>query len=395
MNQRRSSKGRSSVMELSITILREILKDDRCDLEEITTMMLNNSLPNELRSMAWRIMIGVLPRDKNYYDWVEITQNARFSFNKLAADEEIQDYLKVIRKEEDKQILKQGELLDDFTLCLEKIQEIQGPAHDFFKSQNVRETLLMLYVIWKKNNPDVVTKYLQPFNILAGLIYCLYPSILHHAPSLKEINNRDDVDVKTLYYFLNDEEFFDSDLYVIFNRVIRQNGFKGLINYYSSEVWQDLAYIKDNVVFNEEFLPLNNQSKLSVSKLNRSERICFVYLNIINGNLVKQLINNGIPICQYVESLLSTLLISSISLDQLTYFWDNIFTHSDPSSDDAFNFLDFIIVSLLNNINDLLMNCNKNNWQDILGKYPENRLDSKHIMNKALKFKEKIIEALH
>jgi len=395
MNQPRPSKGRSSVIELSISILREILKDDRCDLEEITTMMLNNTLPNELRSIVWRIMLGVLPKDRNYYDWVEITQNERNTFNKLAADQEIQDYLKVIRKEADNQILKQGELLDDFILSQENIKEIEGPAHDFFKSENVRETLLMLYVIWRKNNPDVVTKFLQPFHILADLIYCLYPSILHNATSLKQINSRDDLDVKTLYYYLNDEEFFDSDLYAIFDKVMMQKGFKDLINNYSNEVWQDIEYVKEKIVFNKEFFQQNDQSKLALAKLNRSEKISYVFLKIVNPNLLNHMINNGIPINLFVQSLLTTLLMSSISFGELTYFWDNIFTHSDANSDDAFNFIDFIIVSLLNYMNDLLMNSNKDNWQDNIFKNRENRLDNKHIMNKALKFKEKIIEALN
>lgn len=50
--------GKSSSIEQSINIFSEMLKNNECDLEEILNMVLNQKLPNELRSIAWRIFLG-------------------------------------------------------------------------------------------------------------------------------------------------------------------------------------------------------------------------------------------------------------------------------------------------------------------------------------------------
>jgi hypothetical protein len=144
-------------MDLSITILREMLKEDRCDLDEVTTMVVNNSLPNELRSIIWRIQLGILPKDRHYSEWVEIIQKERKIFENLINDQEIQNYLKVIRKESDVDILPSGELLNDFKLIKESILQIPGTSHDFFKSESVQETFLTL-------NPSKILIYNDKHN---------------------------------------------------------------------------------------------------------------------------------------------------------------------------------------------------------------------------------------
>lgn len=390
MNQRRTSKGRSSIMDMSITTLRDMLKDDRCDLDEVITMVVNNTLPNELRSILWRIQLGILPKDKHYSEWVEIIQKERKIFDSLINDQDIQNYLKVIRKESDVDILPSGELFNDFKLIKESILQIPGTSHDFFKSESVQETFLTLYIIWKKNNPNIITKNLQPFNILAGLIYCLYPSILHHTYDPIEIKGKEDIDVRTLYYFLNDEEYFDSDVYLIFDTIMKSEQILKNINNFENENWQDVEFIKEKIVFKENLFPLSEESKGLISKLNRCERIGYLYLKIVNEGLLNNLINNKIPFLFYIQSLYSTLLICSIPFENLSYLWDNIFTFSDVESPVSFSFLDFVILSLFNNLHEAYLH----NLQEVPLKYPEHKLDSKRILGKALKFKEKILEEL-
>ena len=176
---------------------------------------------------------------------------------------------------------------------------------------------------------------------------------------------------------------------------MKKPDFRELIKNYSGLASKEINQISENVVLNENILSNSEESKEILSKLSRAEKINFVYLKIVNENLFKHCINSRVPLQLYVESLLTTLLIFSISFENLTYFWDNILAFSDVNSKESFEFLDFIIVSLLNNLNDELVNSDTDKYQEVLLRYPVHRLDSKHILNKALKFKEKINDALN
>jgi hypothetical protein len=380
-------------MEFCINTISEFMKDNQSNFEEIlSTLVINNTLPVELRSIAWRIFLGILPREKSANELVQITKNKRVEFEKLNSHTEIELFSKVIRKEEDISILPEGNLSQSYLLVQAELNRISS-NNDFLKSQIVAETLLRLFVIWKKNNENEnsdVMANLHKFYILAEVIYSLYPTILHFNIAHEDFSENKIIDAKFLFYFLNQEESFDADAYVIFDHLIQK-----ILNEVNFNNLKQNCQIKElihkHIIDNQNLLPLSEESKSFISNLGRIEKISYLYLNIVNPNLSKHL--NSIKLDPYdvVNIWFSSLLAGSISFENLTYIWDNIFFFT---SNDSFRLFDFVAVSLINNISTQLMAGDIDSCRSLLMKYRENSLDLKEIIKKSLKLKEKLGEIM-
>src|SRR4051812_24631385 len=103
---RKSSTSRSNIIENCINLLSEACKSDKIDLDEISTLVINNNLPNELRPIVWKIFLGIFPKDKNLFEWVQIIQNERAIFEKLSHGKEIDAYVRVIRGESEENTIE-------------------------------------------------------------------------------------------------------------------------------------------------------------------------------------------------------------------------------------------------------------------------------------------------
>jgi len=391
--KRRSTTGRSNIIESCINTLREAIKESEFNLEDISTMVINNNLPNELRPVAWEIFLGILPREKDLYEWVKIIQAERQKFEKLSNDNEVESFTKVIRKEANESILPSSKLLSVYQIVAKEIENISA-NYDFFKSQIVAETLLRIYVIWKKNNPDPSESIsVESFYILAGVIYSLYPSILHFNTEIKEINNKEDVDPRTLFYFLNNEEYFDSDVYMIFDHIMNKLGFENFIVNFSKLGRQEQDSIYKNIVQGEEEqdsrdLFKSDESKTLICNMNRLEKISYPYLKFANRMLLSHLFSINLDPYQTIQTWFTSLLTNSISFENLTYLWDNIFLYSQTQ----FEFFDYILVALISNLSNELLVSDEVSAKKILMSYREDNFNMKDIVKKALKLREKISE---
>ncbi len=56
--KRTSSLSRSSDIEKAINILKNLIRHD-FDLDEISTLVINNKLQNEFRTIAWRLFLKI------------------------------------------------------------------------------------------------------------------------------------------------------------------------------------------------------------------------------------------------------------------------------------------------------------------------------------------------
>jgi hypothetical protein len=391
LQHRRSTTGRSNIIESCINTLTDALKDNQFDQEEIATMVINNTLPNELRSVTWKIFLGILPKDKDLFEWVKIIQGERANFEKLSEEKEVEDYAKVIRKEAEEAILTPGALLSDFQNVVKELAKISA-NYDFFKSQIVAETLLRLYVIWRRNNlnEDDSPLSLESFYILAGLIYALYPSILHFNTEIKEITKKEDVDARTLFYLLNSEEHFDSDVYLVFDFIMNKLGFKNFIQNFHKLSRQEWEVVSKFIVQEEgQELFNSEEAKTLVQNMNRLEKIAYPYLKIANKQLLSHLFSIQLDSYDIVKSWFTSLMTNSICFEHLTYLWDNVFLHSQEAQT-TFEFLDFILVSLFSNLSNELLSSDVVTAKKLLMRYPEHNLNLKEIIKKALKIREKI-----
>jgi len=316
--------GKSSSIEQSINIFSEMLKNNECDLEEILNMVLNQKLPNELRSIAWRIFLGILPKDKPFYEWYQITQNFREKFEKLNQDEEIKKFTKVIRKESMGTLIASSPFKYEYFAVFQEKEKISY-TYDFFKSEIVGETLIKIYLIWIKNNYEVSqlenvnNRNFYPFYILAGIIFSLYPSILFLKPNIEEINFTENIDPNSLFYFLNNEEFFDADVYCIFDNLMNNRNLKIMTDSFKNLNQQEWGTIKNSIVENENFLPLNEENEILFSNLNRFEKISYFYLKLTHDNLLRHLFSIKLDPYDIIHIWYVSLLTSSMCFEHLSY----------------------------------------------------------------------------
>jgi hypothetical protein len=361
--QERRRSNRSISIDKSILLLNEIILNKSIDC--LDGYVINNTLPDEIRIIAWKIFLGILPVD-NPNSWVEITVSQRDKYQNILFEDEIVEVLKNIQLNEFKN--------EEFSSVFEEINKLKN-KYDFFKSQIVGESLFKLFVIYLKLYKETFENTKWAFYILAGLIYILYPSVMPFTCKLVEIST----DPKWLLYYMNDEEHFDCDIFSIFDNLMNHKQLRHIS--FTKAPRQDILDIEDKVI--------NNIDMEFIAKLNPYERVSYYYLRVINPNLARYLFSIKLDLYDIFETWTASLLTSTIDFERLTYFWDNVFYRCEG---DRFGFLDLVNVALVNNLSEDLLAGNIVSDKAMLMRYPEVKLDEKEIIKKALKLYEKLNE---
>ena len=153
--RRRSSL--SQTIEACIGILADFIKQ-KCSSDDISGMILNNNCPTELRSFLWRIFLDVIPQTSDMLTICQSITKTREAF-----------------EEKQKSVAIEKSEIESTVKIIDSINEKINI--DFLKSQNLKETISKLYLIWKKTN-KLTKDYIQSLYILTSLVYAIYPSIL-------------------------------------------------------------------------------------------------------------------------------------------------------------------------------------------------------------------------
>lgn len=366
---RGSSVGKSSLVDLTINTINNYFTNSG-DLEETKTLIINNTLPNELRSIAWRIFLNILPNNCEPIDWVKSTDSYRAEYEKKLSNSELTDIKQIIVNKNNTITGDLGNIYKQLQLRLEELQ-----SHlEFFKSIIVGETLNRLFFVWyvndstKDDNQELIIK---AYDILAGLIFALFPCIVPSQNDPISIKSKEDATPRALYYYLNSEDYFDADVYTIFNDLMNKKGIKNLIS--SKKEREDWNKTLQGVLE-------GNLKELS----DELEKIAYIYLKESNESLLKHLSESKIDPYVSVKGLKTSLLTSSIKYEQVIYLWDIIFAYSDKNT---INFINYLSVALVNNTNPQMKT---------EGFSPEKHriieFSAKDIVKKAMKLKEKLEE---
>jgi hypothetical protein len=366
--QPRRLSGRSISIDKSISMLREIIA--KRQLDELDTDIVNNTLPDEIRLIAWKICLEILPI-KNFETWVEISEKQRKSFQNLTAEHNIEEAFKNLKIEDGLKTKIDG-VCKYFELCHYELGKL-AVNYDFFKSQIVAESILKLFLIYLKNCKECQQSSEENIKaeiyILAALYYSLYPSILHFSDFNKLENNTDDP--KWLFYYLNDEEFFDCDVYYLFTEIIKHKNL-------------------NRKIANSQFVNAyehNFQKQCNIKiDLDNDDGLIYYLLSIINPGL--NLNRKNLVLSKVTANWKNTLLTTVVSFDRLVYFWDNIFFRSS-SLDNKLEFLNYINIALINNMSSELISCNGDR-ELLLLNYPSHKVDEKEIIKKAMKLNERL-----
>jgi hypothetical protein len=376
---------RSSSLEESIRLMANCMTGEGFNLEDLQVLIINNKLPAELRPLTWKIFFGILNRKNNFWQWYNAIKTERERFENLSQSKEVELFTKVIRREADISTVKDNTYFNNYQTVVNELEKLKK-KYDLFKSEIIAESVLRIFLIAKTQySIDSVEKV---FHIIAGLVYSLYPSILHFSKNFVEINE-DNLDATTFFYYLNNEEFFDADVYMLVNKILDDGSFS---KYFFHSHLQTQQLISKNIEEMENLLPGNPNFKYK--ELNRIERICYQYLQVTNKELFKHFLTNNISLYDDVNELFGYLLTKTICLSNLTYLWDNIFLYSSPEYT-LFSFLEFVIVVIIDRIS---LNLKSLKEQDdvhkIISNYPEEELDCMEIVTKALKIQDIYYEIL-
>lgn len=385
--RRRSSTGRSKILESSINLLSEFIKIR--DLEDIYGLVINNSLPGEFRSTAWRIFLGILDKD-DCNNWAKTTKSLRDNFYGLSKqlNENVLKYLRNELNEDQTKLLIDERSINVLKTIRRELNHI-SENFDFFKSEIISEIVIRLLYLWSLSNPDF-NDFNLIVSILAGIIYCLYPSILHIDVNLLGINedNLENLEVQSLFYYLNTEEHFDADVFIIFDRVMN----KGIKHFISSrKQYQPISL--------NEFTENQKIEDLSIlldraTKYNKVDRILAFYLRIVSPEMLTKISGQLNVTYHILESLISSLLSQNLNSENIVYLWDCIFINESYCSsetkvqfeNDYFNFTDFILLSYIILNKD---HAGKSDFEKIFLNSLLN-LNGREVLKKAIKLREKV-----
>jgi hypothetical protein len=373
---------RSSILEESIRLIANSMTGEGFNTEELQVLIVNNKLPSELRPLAWKIFFGILHKKSKFWDWYNVIKTEREKFELLGQGEDLKLFTKVIRREEDISTVKENTYFESYQRVVNELDKLKK-KYDLFKSEIIAESVLRIFLIAKTQH--AMHSEEKIFHIIAGLVYSLYPSILHFSTNFADIKE-ENIDAPTFFYYLNNEEFFDADVYMLVNKLLLDGSF-------TKYLCQSHLQTRHSLPMDIEGMKtlLRNDPNFKYVQLNRIETIFYVYLQHANRDLFQHFLTNKISIYDNVNELFGNLLSQTICLSNLTYLWDNIFLYSPPELA-RFSFLEFVIVAFIDRVGPNMMTLNEEGVQKILSAYSEEGLDLMEIVNTALRIRDKFEE---
>lgn len=389
--KRRSSTGKSKIIESSILMVNECIKNNT--LEDIHSLVINNSLPGELRSVSWRIFLGILSLE-NHSKWAVITKNKRDSYKQAShsvINENLDKYLKnELSAEESVKVIDES-VLKTVNALREELKKVTSDF-DFFKSEIISELAVRTVLTWVLTHKEY-NNYLGLVKLIAGLIYSLYPSILHiDVTSLGvDENNLENLDSKVLFYYLNSEEHFDADLYSIFDGIME----KGLKRLYV----EGAEYKRVEAAGAQELLAISDPEDLykATRKLNKVDTLLYFYLNLQDKDTLKKLLDKKVDLYPVLDNLLRNLFSICLSAEDLIYFWDCILLgETSPrgkalGEESQLHFAQFIALSYIVLSKDFLEHAEyEANFITII-----RSLSPKEVIKRAIKLREKTSSLLN
>lgn len=249
------SKGKSDYIEYSLVLLDSAIREG--NIEEIQAEMNNHTIPAELRSISWRIFLKILPIKDSLHTWISTTdQNRDIYFEKISQFKYSEILRKLCHDPNFLEILKETnhEFLhsDEYKHYSDSIEFIRdiSEIYDLFKLHFVIEVTTLVYILYRSSHSKFQVYTASFLNILASIVYSLYPSISHsnadYAELKGELHESKSVQIKKLYYFLTHEDYFEHDVYTIFENIMESHSHRETIMSLNKEVINTLIDINED-----------------------------------------------------------------------------------------------------------------------------------------------------
>ena len=313
----------------------------------------NKTEENLIRSTIWKLLLENT-LDSNYIsleNLISKTKNLRNEYHKKL------EYLNQLKKLP----LTSNEWLNYLTE-IENVRIINldidrtFPSTKIFSNKKIKNIENSILLIWSSENKDI--GYHQGMNeILAMIIYSLYPFYFKNNTKtffdkFKYGNlNNDLLKIKKeLYDFFHDEDELESDIYNLFN-LIMNKGIKKL--YFEVEINQ------------------NQNNEIQEYLLQRCNNIINKKIRLQNENLFKHFKNNGIDCEIFLQKWLKCLFDREFDYKITLRIWDVLIYDNEINDIKDYNLVDYICVSMIDNIKNDLMKSDQAENLEMLFNYPQ------------------------
>ena len=368
----------------------------------------NSDLENEqIRPMAWKIFLKVLPCEdnSNIKAWIIQTCSDRQNFENIKKRDKLDNINNKIQNTKSKNPNINNNR-NDLRKLIE--QDINRTFQNIklFKDSCVKEVLVDILFYWSIQSENKNMSYRQGMNdLLSILFFSFFP--FYFSDKRKSIKNNDGQNLndnnqinnndlyskeeklfllslckeptknaKTLYLFFHDEKYICHDLFTIFSsmmssgiRKLYETPYDYKININSSQ---------------EDFFSLKEKKMDVVYKIALN-----IYHNMLRNyddNLFNRLIKKKIDPTTYMVRWLRCLFCREFSYMVSIQMWDIIFIEEFFQIDNMFEFIDYICVAMYENVKDEIMAGDEEKILKLLFRYPQ--IDSpKNLIKNAYKIR--------
>ena len=363
----------------------------------------NSDLENEqIRPMAWKIFLKVLPSEENFTikTWIKKTILDRQKFENIKRQENINSMKHIenqlIHNNDNNNIIKinnidniNNEKINGYDLKKLIEQDINRTFQNLqlFKDNCVKEVLSDILFYWSIQQENKEMSYRQGMNdLLSILFFAFFPFYFFKKRKTEKINDNNNLENannnelyskeeqeylfslckepvknnKALYLFFHDEKYIIHDLFTIFNSMM-SFGMKQF--YETSDDTNKNSYQNDVFSFNQE--------KELDKVYKRALDIYHNKLRNYDQNLFIHLIKKRIDPTTYMVRWLRCLFCREFSYKVSIQLWDIIFNEEFFQSDNKFQFIDYICIAMYENIKNKIMIGDEEEILKLLFKYPQ------------------------
>ena len=344
-----------------------------------------------IRGIAWKIFMGVLPSHDSIEKWIEKIIYLRAEY-KILSDkiikqqnyfEEEEDKIKEIKHNNNlektytrkhsfmyKGIREEKEIKKLIELDLSRTFQELSLFHD----KKIKNILGHILFLWNKENSEL--GYQQGMNDILSIIFLsIYPYYFKNndknnfnIENLIKNNNYNYIEnAKNIYLFFHDEDELESDLFILFNSVMKK-GVKSLYEFDFESKEEQIDFIKKYTLFKNEY---NFEKEELNTPLNiRCTMLIEEKLKILDKELYNHFNQIGLDCTIFLQRWLKCIFNREFELKDIYIIWDAIFATPDIKKGYNFIKIDIIALSMILRIRDFLLLCDQNQCFMILLQYP-------------------------
>ena len=388
---------KNNINELSLIFKEKILLNPY-RVEDLKKYAIDAKLTKEnLRPMAWKIFLGVLPDTTSLREWVEIISNQREEYKrKLKKFCKIKKFVGDPLGGNKKKKKNDGPIEDtDLKNLINKDLDRTHQEIDLFLQNKIKNILANVLYIWSKENSTV--SYRQGMNELLAIIFiAFYPyyftctrkpkttkeDIIEY---LKDINlYKDDI-----YIFFHDEDEIQSELFYTFEALMK----KGMTNLFDPYILQkdDPGY-KIYEIFPQMWKDDSNENKPTYV-YRRCSLLIKEKLKSLDNDLYAHFKKIDLNCEVFLQRYLRCIFCREFNLNDVYIIWDIIFYDNYVNKDKEkydFIYMEYISIAMIFKIRDKLKDADQNECFTTLFKYPE----IKDIMD-IIKLSKKVEQAIN